>query len=389
MNLFYWSPFLSSKVATVRAVLNSAISVSMYSKKLIRPHIINSYGEWSEFKEEILRNDIGMINFVNNPKNYNALPRYGYIKSRFSYLIIFLNSFYKLFSFLKLRQNNDYVLIHLISSLPLILAIFFNFKCKFILRISGYPKMNLFRKFLWRMANKKLFLVFCPTEDTKTNLSKIGVFDKKKLFVLRDPIIQFKNIIKLKNENFNEFESCEYLLSVGRLTKQKNHQFLIENFKSILDILPKLKLVILGEGELKSDLINRCKKLNIHENIIFKGQVDNVYKYYKNALCFVLSSRWEDPGFVLIEAASARVPILSADCPNGPKEFINNDEGGYLYKQNDKVSFIKKLQLLVANKKNNQEIHRAKVLYAMKKCKNYTNFRHFTNLSKIIINNKI
>ena len=79
MNLFYWSPFLS-KVATVRAVLNSAISVSKYSKKQMHPYIINSYGEWNEFKSEISENNISMINFVNNSKNYEALPRYGYIK---------------------------------------------------------------------------------------------------------------------------------------------------------------------------------------------------------------------------------------------------------------------------------------------------------------------
>jgi glycosyltransferase involved in cell wall biosynthesis len=387
MNLFYWSPFLS-KVATVRAVLNSAISVSKYSKKLIHPHIINSYGEWNEYKDEILENNIGLVNFAKDSKKYQALPRYGYIKSRASYLIIFLSSFYKLFSFLKSRNNNDYILIHLISSLPLILAIIFNFKCKFILRISGYPKMNIFRKLLWKRANKNLFLIFCPTLDTKKYLHDSGVFDVEKLSVLYDPIIEFKKSFKKKNDNFNELNPQEFILSVGRLTKQKNHKFLIKNFKDILNIFPKLKLVILGEGELKYDLINQCQKLNIQKNIIFKGHVDNVYKYYKNALCFVLSSDWEDPGFVLIEAACSRTAILSADCPNGPKEFLKNDVGGYLYKQNDEKSFIEKFQLLVENKKNYNKVHQAKILYSLKKSKNYTNFRHFINLSKTIIANK-
>ena len=387
MNLFYWSPFLS-KVATVRAVLNSAISVSKYSKKQMHPYIINSYGEWNEFKSEISENNISMINFVNNSKKYEALPRYGYIKSRISYVIIFFSCFYKLFNFLKLRKSNDYILIHLISSLPLILAIIFNFKCKFILRVSGYPKMNLFRKLLWKMANKKLFLIFCPTEDTKNYLSKIRVFDNKKLFVLFDPIVEFRKSFKLRKESLNEFKEQNFLLAVGRLTKQKNHKFLIHNFKKILKIFPELKLVILGEGELKSDLINQCNKLNIQESIIFKGHVNNVHKYYKSALCFILSSDWEDPGFVLIEAASSRAPILSADCPNGPKEFLNNDNGGYLYKQNNEKSFIEKFQLLVRNKKNKKDVHNAKILYALKKSKNYTNFRHFTNLSRTIITNQ-
>lgn len=387
MNLYYWSPFLS-KVATVRAVLNSAISVSKYSNKLMHSYIINSYGEWNEFKDEILKNDVGIINFVNDSQNYNSLPRYGYIRSRISYLVIFFNSFYKLFNFLKLRKSDDIILIHLISSLPLILSIFFNFKCKFILRISGYPKMNLFRKLLWKLANKNLFLIFCPTSDTKIFLNKINVFDDKKLFVLHDPVVEPKKLLKLKNEPFNELSSQEFLLSVGRLTQQKNHKFLIQNFKDILKIFPKLKLVILGDGELKSDLISLCRSLNIHESIIFKGHVKNVYKYYKNSLCFILTSDWEDPGFVLIEAASSRAPILSADCPNGPKEFIGEDEGGYLYNQNNKKSFMKKFQLLVANKRNNQEVHQNKILYAIKKSQKYTNFRHYTSLTKTIITNR-
>ena len=387
MNLFYWSPFLS-KVATVRAVLNSAISVSKYSKKLMHPHIINSYGEWNEFTSEILKNNIGMINFTNNPRKYESLPRYGYIRSRISYLIIFFSSFHRLLIFLKQRNNNDYIIIHLISSLPLILAILFNFKCKFILRISGYPKMNLFRRLLWKLANKKLFLISCPTHDTKNYMNKINIFDKKKLFVLHDPIVQIKKSYRSKNKILNEINTQEFLLSVGRLTKQKNHKFLIQNFKDILQIFPKLKLVILGEGQLKAILINQCQKLNIQENVIFKGHVNNVYEYYKNALCFILSSDWEDPGFVLIEAASSRTPILSADCPNGPKEFIERDEGGYLYTQNNSKSFLEKFQLLIENKKNKPEIHRSKILFAMKKCQRYTNFRHFTSLSKIIMANK-
>ena len=58
MNLIYWCPFLS-KVATVRAVLNSAISVKQYSKNKLNPQIINSVGEWNEFKD-IIENNVGV-----------------------------------------------------------------------------------------------------------------------------------------------------------------------------------------------------------------------------------------------------------------------------------------------------------------------------------------
>ena len=116
MNIFYWSPFLS-EVATVRAVLNSAISISKYSKSSIKPYIINSVGEWNSFKDEISQNNVGLINFNKNINIYKELPRYGFLKSRFSYIFIFFISFFKLFNFLKSLKKDDYIIIHLISSL--------------------------------------------------------------------------------------------------------------------------------------------------------------------------------------------------------------------------------------------------------------------------------
>ena len=59
-----------------------------------------------------------------------------------------------------LKKNKpDYIIIHLITSLPLILLLFFNFETKFILRISGYPRMNFFRKLLWKLTLKKIYLI--------------------------------------------------------------------------------------------------------------------------------------------------------------------------------------------------------------------------------------
>ena len=63
MNIYYWCPFLS-KVATVQAVLNSAISVKKYSKNKISPYIINTVGEWNQFKNIIDEKNIKLVNFI-------------------------------------------------------------------------------------------------------------------------------------------------------------------------------------------------------------------------------------------------------------------------------------------------------------------------------------
>ena len=126
MNLYYWSPFLS-EVATVKAVLNSAHSLSKYSKGNLKPCIINSVGEWNSFKDEIKDKQIELIDFYQKKNFYKNLPRFGYITSRYSYLLIILKSYRKLYKFLKSKGKNDYIIIHLISSLSLIYLILFKF----------------------------------------------------------------------------------------------------------------------------------------------------------------------------------------------------------------------------------------------------------------------
>ena len=101
----------------------------------------------------------------------------------------------------------------------------------------------------------------CPTEDTKKNLIEKEVFDAKSLHVLHDPIIEVKNISQLKKEQITQkLQNKNYILNIGRLTKQKNQKLLIEAFSKILKIDPTLYLVILGEGELEKELKEFAKK---------------------------------------------------------------------------------------------------------------------------------
>ena len=91
MKIFYWSPYLSH-VATITAVLNSAIALKKYSKENIDISIINSSGEWNSYKEELSKKKIKIIDIFKK-EFFKNLPRYGFLKSRFSYLKIFFLSF--------------------------------------------------------------------------------------------------------------------------------------------------------------------------------------------------------------------------------------------------------------------------------------------------------
>jgi len=102
-----------------------------------------------------------------------------------------------------------------------ILLLFFKFKTKFVLRISGLPKLNIFRKILWKITLKKFYLVTCPTESTYNYIKSLNIIDPKKIKVLYDPVIEVLKIRKKINEKDN-FKFKNYFLAIGRLTKQKN-----------------------------------------------------------------------------------------------------------------------------------------------------------------------
>ena len=259
---FLWSPSLVN-IATNRAVINSCYALTKFSK-YYDCSILNFFGEFERYREEIQNKKIILIDYFHKII-FNLFPRHGKIKSRISFIIIFFASFFPLKNLLK-NEKPEYLIIHLISSLPLTLLLLFKFETKFILRISGFPKLNFVRKFFWRIAFKKIHLVTCPTLNTLNYIKNLKLIDSSKLKLLYDPIIEINEINKKKSE---KFELSDYYLSVGRLTKQKNFLFLFEGFKKIVEINNKVKLAA-GNGEQENELKNLFIKI-IYQKIFSFG----------------------------------------------------------------------------------------------------------------------
>ena len=242
--IIYWSPYLGH-VGTKKSTLNSAKGLSFYGKDKFDVRLINALGEWNDVDE------IKTLSFFKNL--YKRLPQGGFVKSRISYLIIFLLSILPLYKFLK-KDKPDYIIAHLITSLPIFLFGIFKFETKLILRISGYPKLNLIRKFFWKLCSKNIHLITCPSIELKNQLSKLNIFDNKKIVVLYDSVINIKEINdQKKNLLSDEVTKSNYLLAIGRLTKQKNFHLLIEAFYQFNKINDNYKLYIIGEGEEKKN----------------------------------------------------------------------------------------------------------------------------------------
>ena len=371
MKIFYWSPF-TSHVATIKAVINSAHALKKCFK--YETTLINAFGEWNQFSKYI---KLKKIKIINNKRNSNINFTTGYLNSRVAFIKIFFHSFLFLKKIL-LEKKPDYLVIHLITSLPLILFLIFKFDTKLILRISGLPKLNIFRKFLWKISNNKIHFVTVPTKETCLKLKKMNIFDHSKIKYLPDPVF-IENKIK-KKITINQNKNSQYILNIGRLTKQKNQKILIKAFKKISSKYKKLRLIILGDGEKYIEIKNQIKLLNLKDKIQLIGHSDRVYDYIRGSICVVVSSLWEDPGFVMIESSALKKIVISSNCPSGPKEFFNNGKTGFLFKNNNVESLINIFDKFMKSKKTKINFI---LKQSYKKSLNYSELAHAKNLKHL------
>ena len=100
---------------------------------------------------------------------------------------------------------------------------------------------------------------------------------------------------------------------VGRFVAQKNHTFLIDVFKEFTKIVPNTKLILIGNGETKQEIVKKVEKLQLKKNIIFLENINNVNEYMQAFDLFLFPSLYEGLGIVLIEAQAAGLKCLASD----------------------------------------------------------------------------
>ncbi|GKR08303.1 glycosyl transferase [Aeromonas caviae] len=183
--------------------------------------------------------------------------------------------------------------------------------------------------YLYRFANKVCTVSIAASADLA---EFIGV-NKEQIVTIYNPF-DLEIINKLSSEPISHpwFGAGEppVLLAIGRLTEQKNFHLLIKAFKE-LRLVYNARLLILGEGHLRSDLEILLADLELTSNdILMPGFVKNPYPYLSHCHAFILSSSWEGLPTVLIEALACGAKIISTDCPSGPREILEDGRWGRL-----------------------------------------------------------
>jgi len=182
-----------------------------------------------------------------------------------------------------------------------------------------------FERWLYPKADK----IIAVSQGIKNDISEYLGINREKIAMIYNPIVD-EEIFELAQEPINHpwFHNFKIpiILAVGALKKQKNYPLLFKAFKLIYRELA-LRLVILGEGEERENLENLAQELKIADKIDLQGFQMNPYKFIAKASIFVLSSSVEGLPTVLVEAMACGVPVVSTDCPSGPREIIT--EPGY------------------------------------------------------------
>ncbi|MFK5949810.1 MAG: glycosyltransferase [Methylococcales bacterium] len=158
--------------------------------------------------------------------------------------------------------------------------------------------------------------------------------------VIYNPVVRPEIIQKAKMQvNHPWFEGGEepVIISVGRLTRQKDYATLIQALSIVRKQQPA-RLIILGEGEDRNDLKNIIVKLKLEDYVDLAGFVDNPYAYMAKSDVFVLSSLWEGLPNTLIEAMAVGLPVVATDCRSGPNEILANGKYGWLSQTGSAIS---------------------------------------------------
>ncbi|MCX7738941.1 MAG: glycosyltransferase [Hydrogenothermaceae bacterium] len=208
-----------------------------------------------------------------------------------------------------------------------------------------------YRYFVKTILNK-LSYISAPSEAILEDVKKAFFIDDKKLVFLPN-FINFGRIDKLSKEE--DIEDDNYILNIGRLVEQKNQEALIRIFSRLSKLYKNLKLIIVGDGNLKSYLERMVKELSLEGKIRLVGYKENPWIYFRKAKLFVLTSIFEGLPLVAIESMYFKVPIVSFDI-KPMLEVTENGRCGIIVKSFDEEAMFGAIKNILDGKVDLEEI---------------------------------
>lgn len=183
--------------------------------------------------------------------------------------------------------------------------------------------------------------------------------EKEKLTVVYNPVsrdlIRKVKEIRVPNENREDGRTYE-IVFIGRIDPQKNLSHLLKAFAFVHERMKNTCLRLVGDGNVTEQMKKLAEELNIAEAVLFDGIRSDMEQVYAGADVVALSSEYEGMPNCLIEAIGCGVPVVSYDCPLGPREIIEDGVNGFLVEYNNIDELAEKLILALNRKWQETEI---------------------------------
>ncbi|SJZ59159.1 glycosyltransferase [Selenihalanaerobacter shriftii] len=212
-------------------------------------------------------------------------------------------------------------------------------------------------------------LVFAPTQGMTNYLFSIGVNTQIKVIPTGIDLSHYDQIEINDYQSQLQATNDDILLFVSRLSAEKNIDFLLKSLEPVLNSKEKLKLLIVGDGPEKENLIELSVELGVKNQVEFLGKKnrEELIKLYKLSDIFVFSSLSETQGMVITEALAGKTPVVALN-GTGVKDIIIDGKDGYLLAPDDKRGFANKVTKLL----NDRDLLDEMSLNALEKANQYS-----------------
>ena len=159
-------------------------------------------------------------------------------------------------------------------------------------------------------------------------------------------------------------DSADFVIcAVGRLSKEKNQEMLIEASKDLVNLIPQVKFLIVGDGPLRQELESRTHQLNMENYFKFLGTREDIPEILKISNCFVNCSDYETFGLAIVEAMAAGIPIVATDA-GGVNEIVKDKETGLVISKIDSAALVKAIHRIKSDDYGKRLADKAKSVVA-------------------------